>query len=139
MSIILGFTMSFSKSKNQQKLMPRFFTTYMVGSDTINKIIIFVYFYFDQLRLYHFLRRDMHIHLVNTPKLFCDYMSALHMSINQVFHAKTKHIEIDYHFVRKKVALGLLITRYVPSQELSTDLSTKPLFALCGTNLEFGV
>ena len=62
-----------------------------------------------------FLLRDIGIKLDTAPQLFCDNKSALHMTINPVFHARSKHIEIDYHFVREKVALGALITRYVPS------------------------
>ncbi|CAL9003048.1 unnamed protein product [Prunus brigantina] len=38
--------------------------------------------------------------------LHCDNLSATYMASNPVFHARTKHIELDYHFVREKVALG---------------------------------
>ena len=63
----------------------------------------------------------------NLPHLFCDNISALYMTINPVFHAQTKYIEIDYHFVREKVALGTLITQFVPSINQNTDIFTKPL------------
>jgi hypothetical protein len=49
------------------------------------------------------------------------------MSVNPILHARTKHIAIDYHFVREKVALGTLITRFVPSSSQLADLFTKPL------------
>jgi hypothetical protein len=49
------------------------------------------------------------------------------MSVNPVLHARTKHIAIDYHFVREKVALGSLLTRFVPSSLQIADLFTKPL------------
>ena len=42
--------------------------------------------------------------------LHCDNLSALHMMVNPMFHAHSKHIELDYHFVHEYVALGLLIT-----------------------------
>ncbi|RVW46099.1 putative mitochondrial protein [Vitis vinifera] len=53
---------------------------------------------------------DLHISLASAPTLYCDNTSALHMTINLVFHARSKHIELDYHFVCERVALGLLVT-----------------------------
>ncbi|EXC01672.1 Luminal-binding protein 2 [Morus notabilis] len=74
-----------------------------------------------------FLLRDIGISLRKPPQLFCDNLSALYMSVNPLFHARTKHIEIDYHFVREKVAMGTLVTRYVPSSLQPADIFTKPL------------
>ncbi|MCI30805.1 hypothetical protein A2U01_0052016 [Trifolium medium] len=49
------------------------------------------------------------------------------MTINPVFHARSKHIELDYHFVRERVALGLLATHYIPTNDQVADLFTKPV------------
>lgn len=49
----------------------------------------------------------------STPVLYCDNISALYMTINPVFHARSKHIKLDYHYVRERVALGLLVTKHV--------------------------
>jgi len=38
--------------------------------------------------------------------VYCDNVSAVYMTTNPVHHNRTKHIEIDIHFVREKVALG---------------------------------
>ncbi|KAK2989204.1 hypothetical protein RJ640_001433 [Escallonia rubra] len=74
-----------------------------------------------------FLLRDIGIVQHHPATLFCDNLAALYMSINPVFHARTKHIEVDYHFVREKVALGSLVTRFVSSNQQLADIFTKPL------------
>ena len=43
------------------------------------------------------------------------------------FHARMKHMEIDYHFVHEKVAAKSLAIRYLPSETQIVDCSTKPL------------
>lgn len=74
-----------------------------------------------------FILRDLDIPLQKPPQLFCDNLSALYMSVNSVFHSRTKHIEMNYHFVREKVVVGSVITRYIPSPLQVADILTKPL------------
>ena len=63
-----------------------------------------------------YLLRDLGIFPSTPPVLFCDNTSALHMTVNPMFHARTKHIELDFHFVLEKVVTGALTIRYVPFQ-----------------------
>ncbi|XP_042939352.1 uncharacterized mitochondrial protein AtMg00810-like [Carya illinoinensis] len=80
-----------------------------------------------ELTCISFLLRDLGVTLPSAPILFCDNLSALHMTANLVFHARSKHIEIDYHFVPERVALGLLHTRHIPASSQLADIFTKPL------------
>jgi hypothetical protein len=48
-----------------------------------------------------------------TVVLWCDNLGANYLSTNPTFHARTKHIEVDYHFVREQIAKGLLDIRFV--------------------------
>ena len=67
---------------------------------------------------------------VKAPKaarLWCDNLGATYLSANPVFHARTKHIEIDFHFVRERIAQGLLQVRFVSTGDQVADGFTKAL------------
>jgi hypothetical protein len=59
--------------------------------------------------------------------LWCDNLGATYLSVNPVFHARTKHIEIDYHFVRERVARKQLNVQFISTNDQLADGFTKTL------------
>lgn len=73
------------------------------------------------------LLKELGIFQSRPPSLWCDNLGATYLSANPVFHARTKHIEVDYHFVRERVACKMLGIWFISSQDQISDIFTKPL------------
>ncbi|XP_058217532.1 uncharacterized mitochondrial protein AtMg00810-like [Rhododendron vialii] len=64
----------------------------------------------------------------STPHvLWCDNKSAIALACNPVFHARTKHIEIDYHFIKEQVLNHHIVLYHISSEAQIADIFTKPL------------
>nr|XP_009768663.1 PREDICTED: uncharacterized protein LOC104219656 [Nicotiana sylvestris] len=59
--------------------------------------------------------------------LHCDNLAAIHRAKNPIFHERTKHIELDCHFIREKLLDGLISLSFVPSSSQIVDIFTKAL------------
>ncbi|PNX83963.1 putative copia-type protein [Trifolium pratense] len=70
---------------------------------------------------------ELGVILPHPPKLMCDNVSTTYLATNPIFHSRTKHLAIDFHFVREKIASGLLDLRYVPTNLQVADVLTKSL------------
>jgi hypothetical protein len=71
--------------------------------------------------------KELNIARPSSTRLLCDNIGATYLSANPIFYARMKHIEIDFHFVREKVAKKLLEIRFISSKEQIADGFMKPL------------
>ena len=65
--------------------------------------------------------------LQNSVPALCDNQSAIHLATNLVYHSKTKHIDVKYHFVRQAIGEGGVDLKKVYTQENCADMFTKPV------------
>lgn len=59
--------------------------------------------------------------------LFIDNRSAVDLARNPVFHGRSKHIDLRYHFIRECVEQGLVVIKHVRTNEQRADILTKAL------------
>lgn len=71
---------------------------------------------------------ELNIKLSSTPMMWCDNQEAIALAYNPVYHAKTKHVELDIHFIRDKVTAKEIEVCFVPSQDQTADVLTKAYF-----------
>lgn len=73
------------------------------------------------------LLHDMGVDNLPPTILKCDNQAAIAIAANPVHHERTKHIEVDCHFIRDKIASGSIVTQHVPSHAQIADILTKQL------------
>lgn len=56
-----------------------------------------------------------------------DNLGAIHLTTKSIFHARTKHIEIHYHWIREVVKNGEMVVVHCPTADMTADLLTKSL------------
>ena len=60
-------------------------------------------------------------------RIYSDNQSALRLTENPEFHARSKHIDVQYHYTRELVEDGVVNIEYIPTAEMAADCLTKPL------------
>ena len=80
-----------------------------------------------EIAWFHSLFTEMGLHLPEIPVIWCDNQSANSLASNPVFHARTKHIELDIHYIREQIAAKKLKVCYVPTDHQTADIFTKSL------------
>ena len=73
------------------------------------------------------LMQDLHQQIDYVMPLYCDNQSTVRLAENPVFHARTKHVEVHYHFIRKKVLQEETEMDQVKIDDQVADLFTKGL------------
>ena len=73
------------------------------------------------------LLRELHAPLSTATIVYCDNVNVVYLSTNLVQHQRSKHIEIDIHFVRDYVASGQVSVLHVPSRFQYANIFTKGL------------
>ncbi|GKC56050.1 ribonuclease H-like domain-containing protein [Tanacetum coccineum] len=71
------------------------------------------------------LLHELHTPLSSATLVYCDSVSAVYFSCNPVQYQRTKHIEIDIHFVHDLVVVGQVRVLHVPSRYQFADIFTK--------------
>ena len=80
-----------------------------------------------ELKWLHSLFCELGVSISPPPTIWCDNIGATYLSSNPVFHARTKHVEIDFHFVRDMVANKTIYVRFLCSKDQLADLLTKSI------------
>jgi hypothetical protein len=71
--------------------------------------------------------KDLQLPLLSSPIIWCDNIGALALASNPVYHARTKHIEVDMHFIREKVAIKDVCLKFISTVDQVADIFTKEL------------
>lgn len=75
------------------------------------------------------LLKDMGLQNLPPALLHCDNLAAIALAANPVLHERTKHVEVDYHFIRDKINSGVIVTKHIPTHSQVADVFTKALSA----------
>uniref|UniRef100_A0A2N9GFK1 CCHC-type domain-containing protein n=1 Tax=Fagus sylvatica TaxID=28930 RepID=A0A2N9GFK1_FAGSY len=60
-------------------------------------------------------------------QMHCDSQSVIYLAENQVYHAKTKHIDVRFHKIRELIVTGDIVLEKVHTSENAADMLTKPV------------
>ena len=59
--------------------------------------------------------------------IYCDSQSAIHLTKNQMYHERTKHIDVRYHFIREIISQGTIVVKKIGTSDNPVDMLTKSI------------
>ena len=68
---------------------------------------------------------ELHFSQTKPCKLFCNNKAAINISENPVQHDRTKHVEIDRHFIKEKLVKQITSLPFVRSKDQLANILTK--------------
>jgi hypothetical protein len=87
----------------------------------------------------HQLLHELQVPPSRCTLVYCDNISTVYLSTNPIQHQRTKHAEIDLHFVREKVAISQVCILHVPTTSQFADIFTKGLSSLVFNEFRFSL
>jgi hypothetical protein len=79
----------------------------------------------------HMLLKELRIPLLSPPTLWCDNIGTLALASNLVYHARTKHIDDDYQFIREKVVNSDILVKFLSTHDQLANAFTKGRTLAC--------
>lgn len=70
---------------------------------------------------------DLSGHKIDVTMIFCNNQSCMKLSKNPVFHDRSNHIDLKYHYIRDIIQKGVVKLQYISTDEQAVDIFTKPL------------
>jgi hypothetical protein len=82
----------------------------------------------DILWIHKILKEFLFLHNLSLPTtLYCDNQGAIHLLKDAMFHGRTKHIDVHFHFIRQTITSGSIKLVYIPTESMTVDIFTKSL------------
>ena len=75
----------------------------------------------------HRLTSQLFGHIITPTTLYCNNQAAIHLATDDNYHARTKHIDIRFHFIHQTITDGAISIEYCPTQDMTADILTKAL------------
>ena len=127
-TIIAGGAVAWSSKKQQTVALSTAEAEYIAATHVTKQVL-----------WHRSLYSELKFSLPTTSTIFTDNQAAIAISHHPEFHARTKHIDINYHFLRDLISAGTVNTIYVNTRDNLADLFTKGLSRIVHQDLTYQI